>query len=68
MEATSFSENLVNLYQWTLRQGLEQLNVYQHHYDKLKPREVCPSWSDFTFLFQLRTQMTTDFGLRFHPL
>jgi len=67
-EATDLSENLVTIYQNTRRQILEQLELFQRHNDKIKSREVCPSWGEFTFFIQLHMQVIMDFILRLHPL
>jgi len=67
-EATGLSENLVTIYQNRRLQILEQLDIFQRHNDKIKSREVCPSWSEFTFFIQLHMQVIMDFRLRFHPL
>ena len=67
-EATGLFENLVTIYQNTRRQILEPLVLFQCHTDKIRSREVFPSWSEFTFFVQLHMQVIMDFILRFHPL
>jgi hypothetical protein len=59
---------LVTIYQNTRRQILEPLVLFQCHIDKIRSREVFPSWSEFTFFVQLHMQVIMDFILRFHPL